>query len=518
MQEIFREDIEGAIKMLKRFGKIFAGFASVILLANSTASTAQAERKIVINLATRTLALYDDNKKIRLYPIGPGKYATPTPVGYYSILTKEVDPPWINPDDPEFSVPAGPNNPLGMRWMQFHGNYGIHGTNNPGSIGHYVSNGCIRMYEQDVEELFDLVTVGTPVEIMYNRVVVEKDDNNEIVYYVYPDGYDWQKNVQLEDVTKWLDGYGIGAFESDSQIEQEIYDSTGEPNYVGKIYPIEYGDKKLNVGAIIQDDVTYIPAAEISNETQVKFTWSDYDNRISSEYGTAYAFDKKGKIYINANDSQKIFHTSGSLTDGNIFQIQPIDQTSKKDKKKDKPSRKDKRGKDQGLNAPNDSPAIEPIHVPISVDDPNQKPSVDQPIDQPTDLPPADSKPRDDNQNPPIVFDDYGNPLDEFGNIIPPKSEESEVKNESPEPEPEVKSEPESKSDKKSKSKSKKSKKDKTQRSETESDDESNQPPESESKPEQKSQKQTRDPKNMVFDDYGNPLDDQGNVISPDKT
>lgn len=487
--------------MLKLSKKIFVGFASMVLLLNSTTDSAQAERKIVINLATRTLALYDDNKKIRLYPIGPGKYATPTPVGYYSILTKEVNPPWINPDDPEFEVPAGPNNPLGMRWMQFHGNYGIHGTNNPGSIGHYVSNGCIRMYEQDVEELFDLVTVGTPVEIMYNRVVVEKNDDNQIVYYVYPDGYDWQKNVQLEDVTKWLDGYGIGAFESDSEIEQEIYDSTGEPNYVGKIYPIEYGDKKLNVGAIIQDDVTYIPAAEISNATNVKYKWSEYDNRISSEYGTAYAFDKKGKIYIDANDSQKIFHTSGALTDSNIYQIQPIDQGKKKDKdrKKDKPSRKDKRGKDQGTNAPIDSPAIEPIDVTVSIDQPNRQTQppisqpdqqISQPIDQPKELPPGESKP--DEKSKPMVFDDYGNPLDEFGNIIPPKSEDTQIE--------------ESQADEK--------KSESDQKQNQKSDRKSNQKSEQNSEQNSENQ-QTRDPKNMVFDEYGNPLDDQGNVIRP---
>ena len=115
------------------------------LMSSSMISTAQAEKKILINLATRALSLYDGNQRIGLYPLGVGKPSTPTPVGYYKILTKEINPSWIDPSNPEYEIPSGANNPLGYRWMQIQGNYGIHGTNRPDSIGHYVSNGCIRM-------------------------------------------------------------------------------------------------------------------------------------------------------------------------------------------------------------------------------------------------------------------------------------------------------------------------------------------------------------------------------------
>ena len=158
-----------------------AGTAPAQQAADQRSSTAQL--KISINLAARSLALYRDTDKIRLYPIGPGAADTPTPVGYYKIQEKDVNPTWTDPDT-GVSIPSGPDNPLGYRWMTLKGNIGIHGTNRPDSVGHLVSHGCIRMREKDVEALFDLVHVGTPVEITYNRVVVEKapDDTWYIMF------------------------------------------------------------------------------------------------------------------------------------------------------------------------------------------------------------------------------------------------------------------------------------------------------------------------------------------------
>ena len=190
--------------------------------------------KVHINLAARSLALYKGAEKIRLYPIAPGTASSPTPVGYYKILEKDVNPTWTDPDS-GISIPSGPDCPLGYRWMTLKGNYGIHGTNNPASVGSYASHGCVRMYEKDVEALFDLVEVGTPVEITYNRVVVEKTADDTVVYYIYPDGYGWQ-NLSAGDVHKWLAGYGVGNFVSDEDIAEKISASDGLPTYIGKVY------------------------------------------------------------------------------------------------------------------------------------------------------------------------------------------------------------------------------------------------------------------------------------------
>lgn len=109
--------------------------------------------RILINLAARRLSYFEGDRLLNTYPVGVGKPATPTPTGNYIIIEKIVNPGGV----------------LGTRWMGLSipgGNYGIHGTNNPSSIGGYVSNGCIRMYNHDVEELFARVEIGTPVEII----------------------------------------------------------------------------------------------------------------------------------------------------------------------------------------------------------------------------------------------------------------------------------------------------------------------------------------------------------------
>jgi len=119
---------------------------------------------LLINLTTRQLSHLEGNKTVRTYPVGVGKPSTPTPTGKFKVVVKIINPGGV----------------LGTRWMGLsipHGNYGIHGTNNPSSIGGYVSNGCIRMYNHDVEELFPRVSIGTPVEIISGKGEVARQNN-----------------------------------------------------------------------------------------------------------------------------------------------------------------------------------------------------------------------------------------------------------------------------------------------------------------------------------------------------
>ena len=100
------------------------------------------------------------------WPIAVGKPSTPTPVGSFRILQMAKDPTWAPKGGPV--VPPGPRNPLGTRWMRISENgYGIHATNDPASIGHARSKGCIRMQVADAEALYARVSIGTPVEIVY---------------------------------------------------------------------------------------------------------------------------------------------------------------------------------------------------------------------------------------------------------------------------------------------------------------------------------------------------------------
>ena len=280
-------------------------------------------RKIVINLASRSLALYEGDKKVRLYPIGPGKASTPTPVGYYKIRTKEINPTWIDPSDPEYAIPSGDSNPLGYRWMQIKGNYGIHGTNNPDSIGKYVSNGCIRMQEKDVEELFELVKIGTPVEITYNRIVVEKNPDGIVAYYIYPDGY-YCQDVDVDLVNKWLSGYGVDNFEADESILRKINASDGEPTYLGKVYGVMWQGNKISSKAVLRDGVFYLPAMELAETMGMDIGWDEGKSALSTDYGEAAGYEKKDLLYLNAADAPALFHVEGILENDGLFHLNPV--------------------------------------------------------------------------------------------------------------------------------------------------------------------------------------------------
>ncbi len=297
-------------------------------------------KKIVINSASRILSLYENGERKAIYPLGLGKTYTPTPSGYFKIQSKEVNPSWIDPSNPEYEVPSGPNNPLGYRWMRIKGNYGIHGTNKPASIGHYVSNGCVRMFEKDVEKLFDAVDIGTPVEITYQRVVIEKAPDENIVYYIYPDGYGWQK-LNVATVRKWLEPYGIAAFESDADIAQKIKKSDGQPTYLGKPYNIEVDDvrvadteqngKKFLAKAVIHEGITYLPAVPIAIAVKTKLEWRASEATLKTAYGEVTGYEKGNQLYLNSDDAIVLFKIDGGLqnvgdkpADGKIIRLRTV--------------------------------------------------------------------------------------------------------------------------------------------------------------------------------------------------
>jgi len=156
--------------------------------AESTKNENEGIKKIELNIPTLTLKLKQGSKTLKEYTVAVGKTFYQTPIGKYSIKNKIIHPTWY-PAGRE-PVPPGPQNPLGTRWLGIHNGYGIHGNNNPESIGTFISKGCIRLYNKDVEELFDLVEIGTPVEITYETILLKKDDCTQTNYLeVYPDIY-----------------------------------------------------------------------------------------------------------------------------------------------------------------------------------------------------------------------------------------------------------------------------------------------------------------------------------------
>lgn len=139
---------------------------------------------IIVNVAEMRLYYYpppapDGGSAVVLtFPIGIGQEGSSTPLGITSIVSKAADPSWVVPASvrQEYAlegvtlpavVPPGPDNPLGRHALRLGWtSYLIHGTNKPFGIGMRVSHGCIRMYPRDVERLFHMVPVSTPVWII----------------------------------------------------------------------------------------------------------------------------------------------------------------------------------------------------------------------------------------------------------------------------------------------------------------------------------------------------------------
>jgi hypothetical protein len=125
--------------------------------------------RLVIDTDHRTLSVYSDRKLYRTFPVAVGKPSTPTPLGSWQIAQKAV---W--------------GGAFGTRWMRLsipYGIYGVHGTNNPGSVGHFASHGCVRMLNRDVEQVYAWVEEGTPVDVVGTpprRAVAEGSRGSEV--------------------------------------------------------------------------------------------------------------------------------------------------------------------------------------------------------------------------------------------------------------------------------------------------------------------------------------------------
>ena len=144
-----------------------AALTSVVLISAAEAlaqeNRAQSTRRIVISIPDRSLAVIESGRVVKVYPTAVGASGTPSPTGSYRIVQRIPNPTWYTQGR---VVPPGKSNPLGTRWLGLSAKgYGIHGTNNPASIGHNASHGCIRMNNRDVEELFELVAIGDAVEL-----------------------------------------------------------------------------------------------------------------------------------------------------------------------------------------------------------------------------------------------------------------------------------------------------------------------------------------------------------------
>ncbi len=282
---------------------IFVCFSQVY--ADSSAGNASIE----INLPSLTLSLYKDSILLKEYPVCVGKQSTPTPQGDYRVIYKAVNPYWINKD---VVVPPGPQNPLGIRWIGITKGIGIHGNNRPESIGTYASAGCIRMYNRDVEEVYALVPVNTPVTIKYDRVRLFDDEylgKKDII--IYPDSYKAGAESGRQQLAK------LNLTDIPEELISKAKELLGKP--VKKPVAVSQG-----IGVFLNNCLITCDAVEEQGEIFVNYKAAE--DMLGLTSGIAGIFDieikeLEGTIYINLSQTVKQFGGSMSYDEatGNAY-------------------------------------------------------------------------------------------------------------------------------------------------------------------------------------------------------
>lgn len=166
---------------------------------------------VVLNIPEAQVYLVDDGQLVREYPVAVSTSESKMPIGHTRVVSMTKNPTWFVPKSIQeemaargreviTSVPPGPKNPLGPRWIGvWNDSFGLHGTNVPTSIKHYASHGCVRFLANDIKDLYDRVSVGTPVHVLYQPVKLAADAKG-VWLTAYPDiyetGYDYEAAVR----------------------------------------------------------------------------------------------------------------------------------------------------------------------------------------------------------------------------------------------------------------------------------------------------------------------------------
>ncbi|HEV2297725.1 MAG TPA: L,D-transpeptidase [Candidatus Acidoferrales bacterium] len=134
---------------------------------NAASAPVATERRVVVSIPDRALAVVENGRVVLKFHVSVGAPESPSPAGEYRVINRVANPVYYHPGE---VIPAGPDNPVGPRWIGLNiKGYGIHGTNEPRLIGRDVSHGCIRLRNRDVKKLFARVHIGDVVELRATR-------------------------------------------------------------------------------------------------------------------------------------------------------------------------------------------------------------------------------------------------------------------------------------------------------------------------------------------------------------
>ncbi|MCK8825128.1 L,D-transpeptidase family protein [Fuchsiella alkaliacetigena] len=186
----------------------------------------EGEVSLLVNTYARQLTVYEDGEEYYTFPVAVGESDSRTPVGEWRIVEK---------------VDMWEGTPFGDKWMRLNavgGSYGIHGTNRPGSIGYATSNGCVRMFNQDVNLLYSWVEVGTKVKVVGPREYVQ------LTYPIQPG----EVSMEVMSFQEKIREYGFDPGDANRRFREDTKQAVKELKYL-------YG---LDRDALADGNVFYI--------------------------------------------------------------------------------------------------------------------------------------------------------------------------------------------------------------------------------------------------------------------
>jgi len=251
---------------------------------------------IVINLATRRLFEFkgdSDSVVVSTYPIGVGTKEKPTPKGQMHVARKATQPTWHVPasiaeahrkkgDPLPAQIPPGPENPLGEYALYLSkSGYLIHGTNKPASIGLNATNGCLRLYPENIKMLYDETPVNTPVAIVNQPYLIGQ--SNGVLYMEAHTPLEVSGSIELEKIyaklkniekesARPLDWKKVKEVQSDARgIPVPIFEmSQGSEKEAAKTIEVEHPDKLYGRPQIpeLKAQAWYVLAADERDEIE----------------------------------------------------------------------------------------------------------------------------------------------------------------------------------------------------------------------------------------------------------
>lgn len=269
MRESYVEEILGRGHRMRR--AVVCALCLLILVLPASPAAGSARHEIVVNIPAFSLHLYEDGVLTVTYPIGVGRVVNPSQLGPTRIINEVHYPTYYPPDwyarglQP---IPPGPDNPVGTRWLGlgFRG-YGIHGTNEPHTIGTAASAGCVRMFNHDVEDLARRVGVGTSVVFTYQTIETWRDPvMGRPLIRVYADIYRQGTNT-IAAALEALERIGAHDGVDRDALGALLGESAGEPRPIPRSVPLYVGDVRLETHAIEYGGRLLVPMEALARHT-----------------------------------------------------------------------------------------------------------------------------------------------------------------------------------------------------------------------------------------------------------